>query len=128
MGRGKLSKEEIDILRKNPYVSDVSETRIIYTNEFKFLYMEEYLSGKPPSQIFRDAGFDTKILGSKRIERASHRWKESYAAGSLGMYEDGSIRKQKPHLEENEYLEILKKLQAEIEELKAENERLRQRI
>ena len=84
MGRGKLTEAERVALRENPYVLDVSETSIAYSNEFKFLFMEEYLKGKTPTQIFRDAGFDIKMLGSKRIERAAARWRESYESGTLG--------------------------------------------
>ena len=40
-----------------------------------------------PVQIFRDAGFDIDMLGSKRIERACARWKESYESGTLGSRE-----------------------------------------
>lgn len=84
MGRGNFTKEEMEILLRNPYVSDVNEKSISYSTEFKFLFMEEYIEGKRPTQIFRDAGFDIKILGSKRIERACARWKESYESGTLG--------------------------------------------
>ena len=84
MGRGHFTQPEIDSLRSNPYVSDVNQTSIAYSSEFKFLFMEEYTKGKRPVQIFRDAGFDTEILGSKRIERACARWKESYQSGTLG--------------------------------------------
>lgn len=44
--------------------------------------------GEKPGNIFRSAGFDLKILGSKRIERASYRWRESFEAGTLGLYAD----------------------------------------
>jgi len=84
MGRGRLSKQEIKILEKNPYVVDVNETRIIYAEDFKVRFMREYTEGKGPTQIFRDAGFDPAILGSKRIERACFRWKELFASGALG--------------------------------------------
>lgn len=50
--------------------------------------MEEYIEGKKPTQIFKDAGFDPSVLGSKRIERASARWRESYASGSLKLSND----------------------------------------
>ena len=86
MGRGRLTKEEVRILKENPYVLDVNENRIVFPDDFKLLFMKEYIEGKGPTQIFRDAGFDPVILGSKRIERSCARWKESYAAGSLGMY------------------------------------------
>lgn len=84
MGRGKLTKDEIRILQSNPYVKDVNENRITYTEEFKLLFVKEYFSGKRPMAIFQDAGFDVSILGSKRIERAGARWREANASGNLG--------------------------------------------
>ncbi len=93
MARGKLSQEEIVQLNNNPYVIYAEEKRIVYSNDFKFLFINQLQAGKRPSQIFADAGFDTNVLGSKRIERAAARWKESYAAGSLGNYDDSHLRK-----------------------------------
>ena len=84
MGRGNFTKTEMETLLRNPYVADVNEKSISYSTEFKFLFMNEYIKGKRPTQIFRDAGFDIGILGSKRIERACARWKESYQSGTLG--------------------------------------------
>ena len=84
MGRGNFTKAEMETLLRNPYVADVNEKSISYSTEFKFLFMDEYIKGKRPTQIFRDAGFDIRILGSKRIERACARWKESYQSGTLG--------------------------------------------
>ena len=84
MGRGNLNEEEIRTLRKNPYVVDVNERGVSYSKDFKFLFIKEYMQGKKPTEIFKDAGFDVKVLGSKRIERACARWKESYEAGTLG--------------------------------------------
>ena len=135
MARGRLHEEDIAILRANPYVSDVDENRIIYTNEFKRLFMTEYQDGKKPTQIFKEAGFDPKILGSKRIERAAHRWKESYASGSLGSYRDAFIRRpmqtKSPFTAQLLYencLEELEQQKKRIEELEAENERLRKLV
>ena len=84
MGRGNFTKAEMETLLRNPYVADVNEKSISYSTEFMFLFMDEYIKGKRPTQIFRDAGFDIRILGSKRIERACARWKESYQSGTLG--------------------------------------------
>ena len=84
MGRGNFTKAEMETLLRNPYVADLNEKSISYSTEFKFLFMDEYIKGKRPTQIFRDAGFDIRILGSKRIERACARWKESYQSGTLG--------------------------------------------
>lgn len=95
MGRGRLTEQERKQLMENPFVSYVTETRVIYTTDFKRHFMKEYNSGKGPSTIFREAGFDLKVLGTKRIERAAARWKESYASGTLGDYDHisaGQIR------------------------------------
>ena len=83
MARGMLSSEEMDILQKNPYVEDVNRQRILYTYEFKRFFMEQYLAGKRPVDIFRQAGFDVSMLGEKRIERATARWRAMYAANGM---------------------------------------------
>ena len=92
MARGGFSQEELDALNNNKYVIYAENNRIVYSNEFKFLFMKEFESGKSPKEIFLAAGFDTNALGSKRIERATARWKESYAAGTLGTYDDAHLR------------------------------------
>ena len=133
MGRGRLTAEEIRILKQNPYVSDVEESRILYTNEFKYLFMQEYLEGKKPTKIFIDAGFDPKILGSKRIERATQRWKESFAAGTLGSYQNATIRNKVEidikNSDESKicgmYLEIIEIQRKKIRRLQEENEKLK---
>ena len=132
MARGSFSKSEIEVLLRNPYVSDVNEKSISYSTEFKFLFMEEYIKGKRPTQIFREAGFDVKILGSKRIERACSRWKESYQSGTLGertavlgkvgpSSEDGATPSEKIESGKKctidrcrQQEEIIKKLRAEV--------------
>ena len=83
MGRGKLNRDEIEALKRNPYVTSVNEKSISYSRQFKQLFMERYLQGIGPTEIFLDAGFDVRALGSKRIERACARWKEAYESGSL---------------------------------------------
>ena len=83
MARGMLSSAEMDILQKNPYVEDVNRQRILYTYEFKCFFMEQYLAGKRPVDIFRQAGFDVPMLGEKRIERATARWRAMYAANGM---------------------------------------------
>ena len=129
MAQGRLTEQEMNILRKNPFVSDVDETRIIYTNKFKFHFMKEYLEGKKPKQIFVEAGFDTEILGAKRIERAARRWRDSYNAGGLGTYHDGTVknrvRKKDNEPMRNILLQKIDALQKEVEELRRENELLR---
>lgn len=132
MGRGRLNKEEIRILGENPYVVNVSEDRVVYSDEFKHRFMREYLEGKKPKQIFQDAGFDPQMLGSKRIERAGARWRESFASGTLGEYEDMIMRCNEKLLPPDRVIRAqnqkIDKLQMCIKNLQKENEQLKQRI
>ncbi len=78
MSKITFDKETIELLNENPYVVKVSEKSITYSDEFKRLFIEEYLKGKTPKIIFNDAGFDTQILGQRRYEQAAARWIRSY--------------------------------------------------
>lgn len=139
MGRGNLNEEEIRTLRKNPYVVDVNERGVSYSKDFKFLFIKEYMQGKKPTAIFKDAGFDVKVLGSKRIERACARWKESYEAGTLGVrsaklekcgsagarrIENDAIDDEIDRLKESA-LDICRNQMKEIKRISAENEMLK---
>lgn len=139
MGRGNLNEEEIRTLRENPYVVDVNERGVSYSKDFKFLFIKEYMQGKKPTAIFRDAGFDVKVLGSKRIERACARWKESYEAGTLGVrsaklekygsagarrIENDAIDDEIDRLKESA-LDICRNQMKEIKRISAENEMLK---
>ena len=93
MARGGFSEKELEELNKNPYVLYAEKNKIAYSNAFKHHFMDELNKGKRPQDIFAEAGFDIVALGSKRMERATARWKESYAAGTLGNYNDSNIRK-----------------------------------
>ena len=80
------------------------------------------MSGKGPTAIFREAGFDTTILGSKRIERAAARWREAYAGGVMHDYGEKSVstQKKKDNLKQKQFNE----LKAEVELLKKQIELL----
>ena len=128
MGRGRLTPEEVQLLYENPYVQEVKGNQIIFTDDFKKHFIQEYVdAGKGPTQIFREAGFDTKVLGTKRIERAASRWKESYASGTLGAYSktDKKVDKQKEQIkalkEENKLLKRQIQLLCTIQDMKTKD-------
>ena len=86
MSKKIFSEKEINELSKNKYVKRVSQKGITYTNEFKLHFIAEYEMGKTPRQIFQDAGFDIQVIGIKRIECASDRWRKAYKEkGVLGL-------------------------------------------
>ena len=76
MGKNYFTPEQVEQLRKNKYVKHVSEKAITYTEEFKEVFMLEYNSGKLPSQILTEMGFDYKLLGRKRIDNIVQRTKK----------------------------------------------------
>jgi len=68
MGVNYFTDEQVEELRKNPYVKHVSTKAITYEDSFKEYFYLQYASGYTPTQIFRMAGFDTNVLKEKRIK------------------------------------------------------------
>ncbi len=73
MERKSFTQEEIEQLSKNPYIKNVGEKGLTYTKEFKERFLIEKAKGKKPTQIFREAGFDTKLIGRRRIDSFNKR-------------------------------------------------------
>lgn len=88
MGKRLFTLDEMESLGRNPNVHAVSPKEIQYTNAFKEHFIERYLAGDGPAKIFTDAGFSVKMLGYKRIERASYHWRRAYEAGNLGQWKE----------------------------------------
>ena len=138
MARGMLSSAEMDELKKNPYVEDVNRQRILYTYEFKCFFMEQYLAGKRPVDIFRQAGFDVPMLGEKRIERATARWRAMYAANGMealrgqvkanAKKKAGARTKKKAEAGDREYglQDVADKLEELLADVKVYENRVRQ--
>ena len=119
MGAGVFKSYELEELSKNPNVEMVNGNRIKYTESFKLLFIEEYFEkGKTPLQIFEEAGFSQKLLGSKRIERASARWREANAAGLLGEPHEKNNTYTKRENQVNQLKKTIKEKDKEIKRLK----------
>ncbi len=110
-------------LSKNKYVKNVTAKGITYTNEFKLQFIAEYENGKTSRAIFEDAGFDVDIIGIKRIESASLRWRTAYNdKGVLGLEDTRTLNSGRTLNRDLTVEEILAKKDAEIAYLKAELE------
>ncbi|MCY6353836.1 HTH domain-containing protein, partial [Clostridium sp. ZS2-4] len=83
MSKITFSKESIERLNRNPYVKRVSEKSITYSDEFKRIFIEEYLRGITPRVIFINAGFNVEILGVRRYEQAAARWIKAYRKNGI---------------------------------------------
>jgi transposase len=68
MGTNRFTEEQRELLQSNPYVVKVSETSITYTEELKERFYQDYKAGNPPSAILRAMGFDSRVLGKRRLD------------------------------------------------------------
>ena len=124
MGRNYFTEEQIAELRKNPYVKNISEKAITYTDEFKRLFSNEYKNGKRPSVILREMGFDPHVLGKKRI---------NFFVRSVKKYEIRQadftdLRRENPGRPQTKALtaeEKIARLEHQVKYLKQENEFLK---
>lgn len=123
MSKKLFSNNEIIKLSKNKYVKNVTAKGITYTNEFKLQFISEYENGKASRQIFEDAGFDIEIIGLKRIDCASSRWRKVYKdRGVLALEDARTLNSGRTLNRELTIEEIITKKDAEIAYLKAELE------
>lgn len=121
-----FTKEDIRKLENNKNVLRVSERSITYTYEFKILFIEEYIGGKLPREIFAENGFDINIIGVKRVEQASCRWKAAYKKdGIIGLEDTRKTASGRPRSTELTKEEIIERQDAKIKLLEAQVELLK---
>ena len=85
MENGRFTKEERGYLESLNAVERVFDTHIVYADKFKCEFMRRYHAGEKPSAVFASAGLPAQLIGYKRIERATYRWKEAERRGALGL-------------------------------------------
>lgn len=124
MGVNYFTDEQVEILRKNKYVKNVSNKSITYDVPFKEYFIAEYENGVPPSTIFRNAGFDTNILGQSRIHAFAQRCKAQSVRidGFKDKREDGTGR---PSTKDKTTEELLELANHKIKVLRQENDFLK---
>ena len=126
MSKQLFSTKQIEQLQKNPNVLKVSTRTITYADAFKSIFMDEYLAGKTPRQIFEEAGFEIEMLGMKRVEQASSRWRKAYEKnGLIGLTDTRKTRSGRPLKRELTMQEIVERQAARIELLEGQVETLK---
>ena len=120
-----FTKEEIEILKANKYVKNVTEKGITYTDDFRKDYINLITNGNTKRQAFKELGFNPEILGETRIQsfygRMKYNLKYNKSINDTRTINSGR-RKNINNLSEKEQLEYLKQ---ENLMLKAENELLK---
>ena len=121
MGKNYFTLEQVEQLRKNKYVKHVSEKAITYTEEFKEIFILEYKSGKSPSQILTEMGFNCKVLGMTRIDGISKRTRKQ-SIRPEGFKDTRSTESGRPRTKDLTQEELIERQKQEIEILKAKVE------
>lgn len=122
-----FTPEQVEMLKANPYIDKVSNKAITYSEGYKEHFILELHTGKQPTQIFREAGLDPRIIGRDRIWNFTRRVRKmsERTEGFKDLRSENSGRprtKERSLEEENAYLKHQVALQKQqIEALKKMN-------
>lgn len=126
MSLKEFTENEIEILKKNKNIKNISKKGITYTDDLKSFAVTELEKGKTPRQIFESAGFDVQIIGMKRVSTACDRWKRSYSKkGIIGLTDTRKGNSGRPTTRDLTAEEKLERAELKIEMLQMENELLK---
>lgn len=126
MSKKLFTDKEIKLLLANPYVKSVSSKGITYTDDFKHIFVTEKEKGKFTREIFEAYGFDPEVIGKRRMDSASKRWREAFKNnGVMGLQDTRKGNSGRPREKNLSLEEKNARLQAELQLLKAENELLK---
>ena len=124
MGVNYFTDEQVEELRKNPYVKKVSEKGITYEESFKESFLNDYDNGMGPTEIFRKHGFDTGALGKDRIANFTRRVKDQ-SKRETGFEDQRKHSSGRPRTKDLTDEERIQRLKLKIKTLKQENDFLK---
>lgn len=111
--------QEQKILKNNKWVKSVTEKSISFTEAFKLEFLNQYNLGKLPRNIFEEYGFNVSILGIKRIEQCTARFKKQNKRiegfTDQRPLKSGQFKESKP-IDKDDEIELLKKKNAELQQ------------
>lgn len=81
MERKEFTEDEMNILRANPYVKNITPFKIRFNVAFKERFWEEYQLGRPIAAIVADMGIDPEVLGSNRLYGIAQHVKDAAYSG-----------------------------------------------
>jgi transposase-like protein len=123
MSKRIFTKEQIILISENTNVASCSERYIEYRKEFKISAIKQYYEHNlTPSEIFRLAGFDIKLIGRDIPQKCLERWKKTFKLkGEKGLSINTKSRKKKIS-EDISDRDKIERLEAEVAYLRAEND------
>lgn len=116
---------QVKKLRKNKWIKSITNKGITYTDEFKYKLVKECENYKKfPQYVFRDCGIDPEVVGERRYANAADRWRKQLK--KTGEIKDSRKNSSgRPRIHELSDKEKLKRAEAKIKLLEAENELLK---
>ena len=126
MAGKRFSKEEIEALKRSPYIAKASPIQVSFTTDFKQMAYQELTEGKTMRTILEESGINPEILGERRIWSMTFRMRQE--AEREEGFEDQrrknkrKLRKQK---EEQTLAERIEQLEHELAYTKQEVEFLK---
>lgn len=114
-----FTNEQIESLVRNKYVSKVTDSSIMFTEEFKKEYVRERNNGIEPRAIYKKYDIDYNILGNYRIKSNDSRFMTQSTRMEKFDRKKGSGRPRKREFSNDQ--EELEFLRNELEYTKQEN-------
>ena len=105
-----FSEDQIELLRKNPFTSSVTQRKLLFTKEFKDIFWKEYQEGGIPRNILEKYGYSVDILGQVRIWGIAQYIKSEYQNKNTQKSEESEQKEGQTNIDKN--------LQSEIDALK----------
>lgn len=113
-------------LSKIRYVIRISEKAITYADEFKQLFIDQYMAGKTPREIFEANGFDVNIIGMKRVKESANRLRKAYEKdGIIGLADSRKEAFGRPLKRDLTQDEVIARQEARIKLLESQVELLK---
>lgn len=124
MSRHVFTDEQIEELKRNPYVISVTSKYVNYSEEFKKLFLKDYNDGMSPIDIFKKYGFDPDTLGEQRRHNFVMRIKKE--SQRLDGFKDmRKVNRGRPRTKDLTSEERIAQLNHKIDILKQENDFLK---
>ena len=128
MNKSKFSEEQTKELLNNSNVIKCSDKAISYDKNFKVRAVRQYNeNGQTAKQIFREAGFDISVIGKDTPNNCLRDWRRIFklrGIDGLKIENRGrtSHRGDRPRTKGLTDADRIKRMEAEIAYLKAEND------
>jgi len=120
-----LPQAYVEELREHIYVKSATRRVVNFTPEFKQLAYDELHKGKTTREIFTEAGFDTEILGQKRLENFQTRLEKDAQREDGFADKRSSNHRHEAQNDEAKLLKRLKQLEHQVAYLQQENDFLK---